>query len=146
MKCSIRTTIPLVTLAVLAGCAGATPIGYNATTPSAAPVNAYVLDREHLGGREGALLDAMIGRVPGFRVASAASCPAVTLRGRVNTAPGITDPLVYVDGARALDACVLEMLRARDVERVEVYPMGVTTRSGYQGNANGLILVFTRQR
>jgi len=30
----------------------------------------------------------------------------------------------------------------RDVESVEIYPMGFTTRPGYASHAHGLILVF----
>lgn len=133
-------------LAALAGCAGAASSRYIAQPSSQVPANAFVLDRTQLGDREGALLDAMTGRVPGFRVDQSASCPAITLRGNVNSVPGITEPQVYVDGTRALDTCILGMLRAGDVERVEIYPLGVTSRPGYRGNAHGLILVFMRDR
>jgi hypothetical protein len=133
-------------LAALAGCAGATSSRHIAQPTSQVPANAFVLDRAQLGDREGELLDAMISRVPGIRVDRNSSCPAVTLRGNVNSVPGITDPLVYVDGTRAVDTCILGMLRAADVERVEVYPMGVTSRPGYRGNPHGLILVFMRDR
>jgi hypothetical protein len=63
----------------------------------------------------------------------------------VNSVPGITDPLVYLDGTRTRDTCILEQLRATDVERVEIYPMGVTTRPGYSTHPHGLILVFMRE-
>ena len=51
-------------------------------------------------------------------------------------------PIVYVDGARAIDTCILESLRTQDVESVELYPMGFTSRPGYASHAHGLILVF----
>jgi hypothetical protein len=56
----------------------------------------------------------------------------------------LTNPHVYVDGTRTTDTCILETLRAEDVERIEVYPQGFTTRPGYGTHANGLILVFMR--
>ena len=44
---------------------------------------------------------------------------------------GAVNPHVYVDGTRTTDTCVLDSLRTTDVERVEVYPQGFTTRPGY---------------
>ena len=67
----------------------------------------------------------------------------MTLRSAV-TFQGVVNPHVYVDGTRATDTCVLESLRTVDVERVEVYPQGFTTRPGYGTHAHGLILVFMR--
>ena len=58
---------------------------------------------------------------------------------------GTVNPHVYVDGTRATDTCVLTSLRSHDVERVEVYPQGVTRRPGYGTHAHGLILVFMKQ-
>ena len=39
----------------------------------------------------------------------------------------------------------VEEIAAGDVESVEVYSMGFTSRPGYSPHANGLILVFMRQ-
>jgi hypothetical protein len=134
-------------LAALTGCAGTAPSHHTAGPGMpAASANSFVLDRTQLGEIEGTLLGAMIGRVPGLRVDKSFVCPALSLRGSASSVPGITDPLVYVDGTRTMDTCVLEMLRAADVERVEVYPMGVTSRPGYRGHGHGLILVFMRER
>lgn len=109
---------------------------------SAGP-NAIVLEGKDLGDRRGSLLDAMVGRVPILKVNRAHPCPALALRGQ-NTVPGVTEPKVYVDGTRAQDTCVLTGLRAVDVERVEIYPLGVTSRPGYDMHSRGLILVFLR--
>jgi hypothetical protein len=68
-------------------------------------------------------------------------CPSVQLRGR-KSLYGSSDPVVYVDGTRTVNSCVLEMLSTWDINRVEVYPMGVSNRPGYAANPNGLILVF----
>jgi len=106
---------------------------------------AVVLTGRALTDGPGSLLDTMRGKVPGFSIHRGPGiCPEISLRGTVSLA-GTVSPAVYVDGARATDTCVLESLRATDVERVEVYPMGFTTRPGYRGDGQGLILVFMRQ-
>lgn len=93
----------------------------------------------------GDLINAMQGKVPNFRVSKpqAQACPHITIRSaRILRAP--INPHVYVDGARSMDTCILEMLRTSDVERIEVYPAGFTTRPGYGRHSEGLILVFMR--
>jgi hypothetical protein len=86
----------------------------------------------------------MRGKVPNFRVQNHANaCPEITLRNHVSFS-GVVNPLVYVDGTLSTDTCILESLRSGDVERVEVYPLGFTTRPGYGRHAHGLILVFMR--
>lgn len=90
------------------------------------------------------LLDALAGRLPMMRVWRSQGCPTVTLRGR-SSIVGPSDPRVYVDGQPAADTCILDMLSPRDVERVEVYPSGKTSRPGYFTDPNGLILVFSRR-
>jgi hypothetical protein len=102
-----------------------------------------------LGGRDlyehgGTLLAFLYARVSGMVVDfSQQPCPRVQLRGRKSLI-GSTDPIVYVDGARTANSCVLEMLSTRDLSRVEIYPMGVSHRPGYEAHPNGLILVFVR--
>ena len=106
---------------------------------------AVVLTGSALGDGHGSLLDTMRGKIPSFRLhRSAGMCPEISLRGKASFS-GLVNPDVYVDGARTTDTCVLESLRAADAERVEVYPMGFTTRPGYRTHAEGLILVFMRQ-
>lgn len=105
---------------------------------------AVFLTGSALGDGPGSLLGTMMGKVPNFRVRRIGSdCPQITLRHDV-TFQGVVNPHVYVDGTRATDTCILESLRKEDVERVEVYPQGFTTRPGYGTHAHGLILVFMR--
>lgn len=105
---------------------------------------AVVLTGAALHDGRGSVLDAMAGKVPNFRFRRVAQqCPLIALRGAASTT-SITGPHVYVDGSRSTDTCILETLSTRDVERVEVYPQGYTTRPGYGRNANGLILLFMR--
>ncbi|MBI2536923.1 MAG: hypothetical protein HYW06_08195 [Gemmatimonadetes bacterium] len=105
---------------------------------------AVFLTGSALGDGPGSLLGTMMGKVPNFRVRHVGNeCPQITLRSNV-TFMGVVNPHVYIDGTRATDTCVLESLRKEDVERVEVYPQGFTTRPGYGTHAHGLILVFMR--
>jgi hypothetical protein len=94
----------------------------------------------------GTVLAAMSGKIPSMRVhRSAEACPEIMLRNAVNF-KGLVNPHVYVDGTRSTDTCVLDTLRTSDVDRVEVYSLGFTTRPGYGRSAHGLILVFMRSR
>lgn len=92
----------------------------------------------------GSVLETLRGKVPGLRIRSdGGPCPRITLRNDASYQTQV-NPLVYVDGTRSTDTCVLESIRSRDVELVEVYPRGVTRRPGYGMHAHGLILVFLR--
>lgn len=107
---------------------------------------AVVLSGSALTNAPGTVLAAMSGKVPNFRVQyDNGQCPEIVLRNNASLqAGGVVNPQVYVDGTRASDTCILETLRSDDVERVEVYPQGFTTRPGYATHAHGLILVFMR--
>jgi hypothetical protein len=105
---------------------------------------AIIISGVTLEDETGSVIDALVGRVPNFRVNQASgTCPQISLRSNVSF-QSVTNPHVYVDGTRIADTCVLESLRARNVELVEIYPMGFTTRPGYATHAHGLILVFLR--
>lgn len=105
---------------------------------------AIVLTEGALGTGSGSLLSAMLGKVPNLRIRRfSGECPRIALRGGADF-QGLTNPAVYVDGTRTTDTCILEMLRATDVERLEVYPQGFTRRPGYGRHGSGLILVFMR--
>lgn len=105
---------------------------------------AMVLTGSALRDGSGSVLGAMTGKIPNLRVRQRSGrCPEISLRSHVSYT-GPVAPHIYVDGTRATDTCVLESLRTNDVERVEVYPQGYTTRPGYGRHAQGLILVFMR--
>jgi len=140
-----------VVVATLAGCAGGPALnggGVGEIDGMPASANVLVLRPAQLEQQQGgSVLDAMRENLPGISIAGnadAGGCPAVGIRGP-DTAPGLTDPKVYVDGTATSGTCVLESLAAEDVSRVEVYPLGFTTRPGYATNANGLILIFTKR-
>ena len=68
-------------------------------------------------------------------------CPMLELRGK-DSVEGSNDPDVYVDGTRTTDTCPLVTIQAISTDRIEVYPMGMTSRAGYPSSGHGLILIF----
>lgn len=104
---------------------------------------AIVMDGEDLDAHTTNLLTVLRRRIAGMQVSYTEQCPDVVLRSRKSIF-GDNSPIVYVDGARAANTCVLDQLQPSDVSRIEVYPQGITPRSGYESHANGLILVFMR--
>lgn len=68
-------------------------------------------------------------------------CPLLELRGK-DSVEGSNDPDVYVDGTRTSDTCPLVTIQAVSTERIEVYPLGMTSRPGYPSSGHGLILIF----
>jgi hypothetical protein len=93
------------------------------------------------------VLDAVRRAMPQIRTAGTAdptTCPIVELRGK-DRITGDSNPTVYVDGIRTIDTCPLTQIQAIDTRLVEVYPLGVTSRAGYQNSAHGLILVFLQR-
>lgn len=118
-----------------------TRIASRSPSPASATFSGVVLDGDDFAGGE-SLLRTMAGRMSNLAVLrSNRGCPEVQLRGR-QTIRASTAPSIYVDGARAVNTCVLDEIVSSEVRRVEVYPMGVHT--GYAADRNGLILVFLR--
>jgi hypothetical protein len=123
----------------IAACSGATPPRVGSTHDG----SAIIVRGSELGA--GSLLESLRTRVPTMTVATRqGECPRILFRGprslRMAGNPG-----VYVDGTLMLDTCVLTQISASDIESVEVYPSGNTTRPGIRRNGNGLILVFRRR-
>lgn len=135
----------LTVLLAIAGCGGRRAPDTEASPGVAFEGGAIILDMVALGEGPRSLLAAMSGKVPNFRVRRpyASQCPEITLRGTTSVHQ-VSNPHVYVDGTRTTDTCILDTLRSDDVERVEVYPQGFTTRPGYGPHGPGLILVFMR--
>lgn len=130
--------------AVTSACIGsaAPPQSGDPMTANAPGRGGTIITQEDLRDQSGSLLRALARQVTTMRVIPHSPCPGIELRGQ-NTVPGITEPQVYVNGTRTTDTCILTSLAAPDVERVEIYPMGVAPRAGYATSAHGLILVFT---
>ena len=140
MSRSIRSAFILVSAAALVGCAA------RSTTSSderRSGVEATVIDEEALRSAGSNVLNILPTYVAGLRVTHTDSCPEILMRGS-RSLLNSNNPVVYVDGTRTGNTCVLETLVPTEVHRIEVYPMGVTTRPGYRNNPNGLILVFMK--
>lgn len=142
-----RTSL-LALLTVAATACGSAPVAETSSGIRTLPGNnttaGMVLTGPDLYEHGGTLLRYLYARIPGMQVDySSPVCPLVRIRGR-KSITGSNDPIVYVDGARTANSCVLDDLHTRDLSRVEVYPMGVSNRPGYEAHPNGLILVFLR--
>ncbi len=142
MRSGTRALLTGATLISLAGCAGAAAADRSGTGPKARPNATVVLQAEQLQNSSTNLLGALRGRLSGMQIRKTTSqCPEITLRG-TSSMFGENSPAIYVDGIRAANTCVLDMLAIAEVSRVEVYPMGVAPRPPYKAHPNGLILVF----
>ncbi|PYO92262.1 MAG: hypothetical protein DMD62_13705 [Gemmatimonadetes bacterium] len=140
----------IAAVAVLAqGCKTSRP--YNRTNdPGGKPLSpsstgSVILTGRALSSDPGrTVLDAIRYAMPQLRVTGWTQytrCPLLELRGK-DSMQGNNDPDVYVDGTRTSDTCPLVTIQAVQTERIEVYPLGVTSRPGYQSSGHGLILIF----
>ena len=103
---------------------------------------ATILTSDLLQKQSRSLLDLLKARIPSIEVIDNQPCPDVFLRGR-STISTPSNPAIYVDGQRANNTCVLDMMNVMDLERVEVYPSG-QPGGGYQSDPYGVILIFLR--
>lgn len=135
------TPVVILTAAFTVGCSG------NAAPGEAEDARhqgvATVIDENALESAGGDVLNVLPSYVTGMRVRRTDNCPEISMRG-TRSFFNSNNPVVYVDGTRTGNTCILETLVPTDVERIEIYPMGVTTRPGYRNNPNGLILVFMK--
>ena len=135
---------------VVLGCGGgwrATPEPEHEGIGVRSAGSATIVTARELHVGQGSVLRAIMGKVPGMKVTFTVGmerCPSIALR-TYQDHLGNDRPSVYVDGTHVRDTCILETLEAREVDRVEIYPMGFTTRPGYATNNAGLILLFLRR-
>jgi len=116
-------------------------------TRQTATAGNVVLTGDQLSANIGwTVLDAIRRAMPQLRVSdwSRNHCPVLQLRGR-DSVDGSSDPDVYVDGTRTVDTCPLVTIQAMEASRIEVYPLGVTSRPGYSSTGHGLILIFLQR-
>lgn len=139
----VRAAAPVL-LALLAAC-----VGRNQPKEEAAPVppqtkqvgDAVIITAAILQQRSRSLLGVMREQLPFMQVQDASPCPDIFLRGR-STVQSESNPVIYVDGQRASNTCVLEMMNSLDVNRIEIYPSGVPRNAAYPTSPYGLILIF----
>ncbi len=112
---------------------------------SAATTGGLILTGHALSADPGrTILDVIRHSMPQLRITGwtpYTRCPMLELRGR-DSMEGSNDPDVYVDGTRTTDTCPLVTIQAVSTERIEVYPLGMTSRPGYPSGSHGLILIF----
>lgn len=114
-----------------------------------APEDAIIVDRDALARSDDQLLYVLLGRVPSVTAdyepgGLGDRCPRVSLRGPL-VGTSLSNPVVYVNGTRTSDTCVLVNMRSTEIDWVELYPRGTTRRPGYVTHPHGLILIFTRR-
>jgi hypothetical protein len=139
-------------LVLVPGCATTQPFD-RSTEPGGRPLSqttagSVILTGEALSANPGlTVLDAIRRAMPQVKVSTGRGlnpCPLIELRGK-DSVTGSSDPDVYVDGTRTVDTCPLVTLQAIEASRVEVYPLGVTSRPGYPTRGHGLILIFLQR-
>jgi hypothetical protein len=100
------------------------------------------LRREQLGAALN-LLDGLAGRVRNLQIDSTVSdCPLIILRGARSL--NRMDPVIYVNGARMADTCILREIRVREVEYVRIIPGAAGGSAAGAARAGGLILIQLR--
>lgn len=139
-RCFSSVTV-VITAAAVVACAGKATPGDADDGHSGG--DATVIDAHALQHSGGSVLNILPSYVAGMQVRHSSGCPEITLRGKKSFLSS-NDPVVYVDGTRSANTCVLDAIVPSEVDRIEVYPMGITQRPGYRGNPNGLILVFMK--
>ena len=125
----------------LSGCASMNRIGEE--NASGGIGNAIVIEDDSFEASRGSMLSILQMEVRSMSVSRENACPHIVVRGGVGRSQA-AEPLVYVDGQRMSDTCVLDALSVESVSRAEIYPSGVTNRPGYHSNSGGLILVFLK--
>jgi TonB-dependent receptor-like protein len=147
-----RSLVLLFAPVLILGCATTRPFD-RSTEPGRRPLpsttaGTVILTGEALSANPGwTVLDAIRRAMPQVKISTGRGlnpCPMVELRGK-DSVTGSSDPDVYVDGTRTVDTCPLVTLQAIEASRIEVYPLGVTSRPGYPSRGHGLILVFLQR-
>jgi len=148
-----RAVPSLFVVSLLAqGCATSRPFD-RSTEPGGKPLSpttagSVIITGEALSADPGrTVLDAVRKAMPQLHISGWSQysrCPILELRGKDSVA-GTSNPDVYVDGTRTVDTCPLVTIQAMDTRRVEVYPLGVTSRPGYTSSGHGLILIFLQR-
>src|SRR6266513_540698 len=133
------------------GCATSKPFD-RTTEPGGRPIShttagSVILTGEDLSANPGwTVLDAIRRAMPQVKISTGRGlnpCPLIELRGR-DSVTGSSDPDVYVDGTRTVDTCPLVTLQAIEASRIEIYPLGVTSRPGYPSRGHGLPRLIRR--
>ena len=144
MAGSVLGRAGVLIVALVCACAGhRAPRTVAASTPGIRTDGGVtILTSDLLQRQSRSLLDLMKARIPSITIVDDEPCPDVYLRGR-STLTTASNPTIYVDGQRANNTCVLDMMDVLDMERVEIYPNG-QPKGGYQSSPYGVILIFMK--
>lgn len=127
-------TLRLMAALLCAGCAGST----SSRSDPAPDISAIVVRGSEMSGT---LLDGLRTHVPTMKVdQGGGQCPSIMFRGP-RSIRNQQNPSVYVDGTLMLDTCILTQIPSHDVETVEVFPSGITSKPGILRNPFGVIVV-----
>ena len=139
----------LGSLFLLVGCAPQNPIEQvtqgdgDSVPPPEGIGNAIVIEDAEFRSNRGSLISILRDNIRGMSVSRENACPHIVLRGGIGRSQA-AEVLVYVDGQRFSDTCILDSINIESIAWAEVYPSGVTQRAGYSTNAGGLILFFMK--
>lgn len=146
----VRSCILLIgSVFLLIGCAPRNPIqqategGGSSVDPPQGVGNAIVIEDAEFRSNRGSIISILRDNIRGMSVSRDNACPHIVLRGGVGRSQA-AEVLIYVDGQRFSDTCILDSINIESIAWAEVYPGGVTQRPGYSTNAGGLILFFMK--
>jgi hypothetical protein len=142
MKKLRNPELAMAAMVLLAGACAGGPGGDSGTPGQSRSGSAIIVEGDQLRQQNTDILT-ILSRVSAVQIRRSSSCPTITMRGQ-KTYLGSPDPLIYVNGTQAGNTCLLELMRSEDVERIEVYPAGVSSSPEYAPSPNGLILIFLR--
>jgi hypothetical protein len=133
----MTTTWSLIILCVL----GTACSGGGTAQPAREPTqdrSAVVINGEDMAGN---LLDGIRTRVRTMTIRrQSGACPTIIFRG-TRSAERQGNPSVYVDGTLMSDTCILQQIPSDDVDFVEIYPSGISSRPNIRRNPFGVIFV-----
>jgi hypothetical protein len=67
-------------------------------------------------------------------------CPRIQFRGQ-SSIQNEPQPSIYVDGTLMLDTCIITQMSSMEIDFIEVYPSGFSSRPGVQRNPGGVIYI-----
>lgn len=129
-------------LLCLAGCA--TSKGAASEDSVSGDRGAIVIQGKEVGS---SVVQSIRNRIPTTKIVESRTgrCPHIVFRSE-KSIRNQGDPTVYIDGTRMIDTCALFDLSATDIDRIEIYPSGITPHAEIQRNPYGLILIFRGHR
>jgi len=110
-----RSLTPVVVVVAAAGPLGCHRAAVPGSTVEARRQgDATIIEDDVLRHAGGSILNILPGYVAGMQVRHNSGCPEITLRGKKSLVNS-NDPVVYVDGTRSGNTCVLDSLVPSDV-------------------------------